>query len=75
MKLLDTLRWWIGAWALVAGSLLSGPAAADVSSALLDRAAAFAEDCACTRMWGVPRPGASLYDGGGAQVSSLDIPL
>lgn len=53
----------------------TGPAAADVSSALLDRAAAFAEDCACTRMWGVPRPGASLYDGGGAQVSSLDIAL
>lgn len=53
----------------------SDPSAAEVSSALIDRAAAFAEDCACTRMWGVPRPGASLYDAGGAQVSSLDIPL
>ena len=49
--------------------------AAEISSALIDRAAAFAEDCACTRFWGVPRPGASLYDEGGAQVSSLDIPL
>ena len=51
------------------------PSAAEISSALIDRAAAFAEDCACTRLWGVPRPGASLYDEGGAQVSSLDIPL
>lgn len=53
----------------------SHPSAAEVSSALIDRAAAFAEDCACTRLWGVPRPGASLYDEGGSPVSSLDIPL
>ena len=51
------------------------PSAAEIAGALIDRAAAFAEDCACTRLWGAPRPGASLYDVGGAQVSSLDIPL
>ncbi|MDA2877332.1 hypothetical protein PEI39_12045, partial [Streptococcus pneumoniae] len=30
----------------------AAPSAAEISSALIDRAAAFAEDCACTRMWG-----------------------
>lgn len=46
-----------------------------VSAALLDRVAAFAEDSACSRLWGVPFPGNRLYDDGGTETSGLDLPL
>lgn len=46
-----------------------------VASALIDRAAVHAEDCGCVRLWGVPRPGATLYDDQGAPVSRLYLEL
>lgn len=49
--------------------------AARVAAALVDRAATHAEDCGCVRLWGVPRPGASLYDDTGAPVSRLYLDL
>lgn len=46
---------------------------ADVCAALLDRACDFAADSGWVRLWGVPRPGATLYDANGAATTRIYI--
>lgn len=42
-----------------------------ICAALFDRAMAFAADSGWIRMWGVPRPGATLYDATGAATTRI----
>ncbi|GEM_PF-7065998 len=55
----------------------SGNASEDssIAEALLDKVAAYAEDSACSRVWGVPFPGNHLYDGEGGDTTGIDLPL